>query len=75
MKILIFFKGKVFINIFKAKKAADKRSSMNKSNRRLSRTKQIAVELKEVEDDYEHIKLKIDKFVNRISRRGLDRID
>ena len=48
---------------------------MNKSNRRLSRTKQIAVELKEVEDDYEHIKLKIDKFVNRISRRGLDRID
>merc|ERR1719354_300799 len=54
----------------KTKKAADKRSSMNKSNRRLSRTKQIAVELKEVEDDYEHIKLKIDKFVNRISRRG-----
>ena len=53
----------------------DKKSSANKGGQRSSKTKQTTVELKEVENDYEHIRLKIDKFVNRISRRGLDCID
>ena len=51
-----------------AKKTADIRKSVNK--RRLSRIKQTPVDIKEVTDDYEPVKLKVDKFINRISKRG-----